>query len=61
MCKTIFSIVGDFFLLVEKPLLEVLHDTKRSSKRGYFKIVGKGDVATSPLVLKIEFTLKKVI
>ena len=41
-CETIFSIVGDFFLLVEKPLIEVLHDTKRSSKKGYFKIVGRG-------------------
>lgn len=50
-CETIFSIVGGFFLLVEEPLLEVLHDTKRSSKKGYFKIVGRGDETTSPLVL----------
>ena len=49
-CETIFSIVGDFFLLVEEPLLKVLYDTKRSSKKGYFKIVGRGDETTSPLV-----------
>ena len=40
-CETIFSIVGDFFLLVEEPLLEVLHDTKRSSKRGVGKKQGR--------------------
>ena len=36
-CETIFSIVGDFFLLVEEPLLEVLHDTKEALKKAILK------------------------
>ena len=56
-CETISSIVGNFFLLVEEPLLEVLHDTKISSKKGYFKIVGRGNETTSPLVLYYSIEL----
>ena len=36
-CETIFSIVGDFFLLVEEPLLEVLYDTKEALKKAISK------------------------
>ena len=36
-CETIFSIVGDFFLLVEELLLEVLHDTKEALKKAILK------------------------
>ena len=36
-CETISSIVGDFFLLVEEPLLEVLHDTKEALKKDILK------------------------
>ena len=56
-CETIFSIVGDFFLLVEEPLLEVLHDTKEVLKKGYFKIVSRGDETTSPLVFYYSIEL----